>query len=109
MLKRACTIPLRLALTSENYVAIDLLSMPELIDVRLHKVIDLGDRAGAVRPLHVRDRDAFLCVELATEANWEVDGGINELPTNEQHMRPRWHIKLKGVLRKKPEVIDSKL
>ena len=63
-----------------------------------------GDRAGAARPLNLRDRGAFHRAELAAEADWEVDGHVKELPTNETNRRPRWRIKLKGVLRKMPEV-----
>ena len=66
--------------------------------------MDFGDRAGAVRPLNLRDHGAFFNAKLAAEANWEVDGHVKELPTNEQHRRPRWRIKLKGALQKKPEV-----
>jgi len=97
-------IPLRLALTSENFEAIGLLSVPHVIDVRLQKVMDFGDRAGAVRPLNLRDHGAFFNAKLVAEANWEVDGHVKELPTNEQQRRPRWRIKLKGMLQRKPEV-----
>ena len=63
-----------------------------------------GDQARAVHPLNLADHGAFHRAEWAAEANWEVDGRVKELPTKEQHRRPRWRIKLKGVLRKKPVI-----
>jgi hypothetical protein len=69
-----------------------------VIDVRLQKVVAFGDRAGAVRPLSLRDRDSFHRAELAAKASWELDGHFKELPPNEQHRRPRWRIKLNGAL-----------
>jgi hypothetical protein len=65
------SIPLRLALTSENFEALDLLSVPHVIDVRLQKVMAFGDRAGIVRPLTLRERGAFFTAQnWLQEANW---------------------------------------
>ena len=63
-----------------------------------------GDQAGAVRRLNLADKGAFHRAELAGEAIWEVDGQIKELPMDEHHRRPRWRIKLKGAIQKKPRV-----
>jgi hypothetical protein len=69
-----------------------------VIDVRLQKVVAFGDRAGAVRPLSLKDRDSYQRVELAAKANWELDDHTKELPPDERHRSPRWRIKLNGSL-----------
>ena len=93
-------IPLRLFLTSENYEALDLFSVSHVIDIRLDKVMDFGDRAGIVRPLNHNNRHEFHRVELAATANWERDGDIKALPPDGQHRRPRWRVKLNGALQR---------
>ena len=94
------SIPLRLVLTSENYEALDLFSVSHVIDVRLQKVMAFGDRAGIVRPLTLRDRDAFHRAELAARADWMRDGDVKSLPPDEHHRRPRWRVKLNGALQR---------
>jgi len=59
-----------------------------------------GDRAGIVRTLNLRDRDAFHNAELAARANWVRDGDVKALPPDEHHRRPRWRVKLNGVLQR---------
>ncbi|KAF8485988.1 hypothetical protein DFH94DRAFT_163201 [Russula ochroleuca] len=99
------TIPLRIVLTSENHEALDLFSPSHVIDVRLHKVVAFGDRAGAVRPLSLKDHDAFHRVELVAKAKWELpDTQAKELPPNGQHRRPRWRVKINGTLQRNPDV-----
>ena len=93
-------IPLRLVLTSENYEALDLFSVSHVIDVRLQKVMAFGARAGIVRPLTLRDRDTFYRSELAARADWVRDGDVKALPPDEHHRRPRWCVKLNGVLQR---------
>lgn len=94
------SIPLRLVLTSENYEALDLFSVSHVIDVRLQKVMAFGDRAGIVRPLTLRDRDAFHRAKLAARANWVRDGDVQALPPDEHHRRPCWRVRLNGVLQR---------
>ena len=78
--------------------------MSQAIDVRLQKVVAFGDRAGAVRPLSLKDRGSFHKAELAAKASWELDGNARELPLNEQHRRRRWRVKLNGAFHRNRSV-----
>lgn len=98
------TIPIRLILTSENNEALDVCSTSHVIDVRLQKVVAFGDRAGAVRPLSLKNRGAFHNAELAAKAFWDRDIQTKELPPDGQHRRPRWRVKLNGTLQREPKV-----
>jgi hypothetical protein len=67
--------------------------------------VAFGDRAGAVRPLSLKDHDAFHRVELVAKAKWELpDTQAKELPPNGQHRRPRWRVKINGTLQRNPDV-----
>jgi hypothetical protein len=94
------SIPLRLVLTSENYEALDLFSVSHVIDARLQKVMAFGDRAGTVRPLTLKDRDAFHRAELVARADWVRDGDVKALPLDEHRRRPRWCVTLNGALQR---------
>ena len=59
-----------------------------------------GDRAGVVRPLTLRDRDAFHRAELVARADWVRDGDVKALPADEVHRRPRWRVTLNGALQR---------
>ena len=59
-----------------------------------------GDRARVVRPLTLRDRDAFHRAEPAARADWVRDGDVKALPPGEHHKRPRWHVALNGALQR---------
>lgn len=92
------TIPLGLTLTSENRIALDLLAVSHVIDVQLHKVINYGTQAAALRPLTLRDRNSYFQSDLAAKAHWQRDGHTQELPPDDEHPRSRWRIKLDGIL-----------
>lgn len=59
-----------------------------------------GDRAGIVRPLSLKDRDAFHRAKLAARANWVRDGDVQPLPLDEHNRRPCWRVRLNGVLQR---------
>jgi hypothetical protein len=79
-------------------------STSHVIDVRLQKVVAFGDRAGAVRPLSLKNRDEFHRAEWAAKANWDRDIQTKELPPDGQHRRPRWRVKLNGTFQRDPKV-----
>jgi len=97
-------IPLRLTLTSENRVALDLLAMSHVIDVQLHKVMAFGEQAATVRPLSLRNRTAFHRSDLAGKAHWQRDGHTRELPPDDEHPRSRWRVKLDGNLQRETNI-----
>jgi len=97
-------IPLRLVLTSENHEALDLLTVPHVINVQLMRVMAFGDGATDVRPLTLRDRRSFHDSRVVAKAHWELDGRTKELSPNERHARTRWRMKLKGELQRAPGV-----
>ncbi|KAI0255034.1 hypothetical protein BJV78DRAFT_1359024 [Lactifluus subvellereus] len=98
------TIPLRLTMTSENREALDLVAVPDVIDVRLFKVMGFGERGKVIQPLSLMNRTQYHRADLAAEATWELDGYPEELPTSRRHPRPRWRIGFNGNLRRKTTV-----
>src|SRR5712671_5377925 len=98
-------IPLRLVLTSENHEALDLLTVPHVINVQLVRVMGFRDGAATVRPLTLKDRTSFHHSRVVAKAHWELDGHTKELTPNERHSRTRWRIKLKGEFQREPGVV----
>ena len=74
--------------------------MSHVIDARLRKVVDFGDRAGEVRPLTLRDRGAYHLAELVARAAWARGGDVKVLPPDEHHRRPRWCLMLNGAFQR---------
>jgi len=98
------TIPLRLTLTSENRVALDLLAVSHVINVQLHKVMDIGEKAGTVRPLSHMNRAGLHKSDLAAKAHWQRDGHTRELPLDDEHPRSRWRVKLDGNFQRETNI-----
>jgi hypothetical protein len=73
-------------MTSESVGAIDLLKVPQILDVRLLKVMAFGNRTN------------FKRTEWAAHAQWRLDGHPRELPPSMGHPRYRWCIELNGDL-----------
>jgi hypothetical protein len=88
-------------MTSENIGAIDLVTVPHIINVRLLKVIAFGkvDRVTSIGDLNMLHR-----TDWAATAQWELDGHARQLPPNEEHPRTRWCVKLNGKLRQETGV-----
>jgi len=97
-------IPLRLALTSENRVALDLLAVSHVINVQLHKVMAFGEQAATVRPLSLRNRTSYHRSDLVANAHWQRDGHTQELPLDDAHPRSRWRVKLDGNLHRETNI-----
>jgi len=97
-------IPLRLTLTSENRVALDLLAVSHVIDVQLHKVMDVGENAATPRPLSQRNRTDFYQSKLAAKAHWQRDGHTRELPLDDEHPLSRWRVKLDGIFQRETNI-----
>ncbi|KAI0255036.1 hypothetical protein BJV78DRAFT_1151867 [Lactifluus subvellereus] len=101
-------IPLSLTMTSENREALDLVALPDLgpdvIDVRLIKVMGFGEKGKVIQPLSLMNRSLYHRTDLAAESIWELDGHPEELPTSEEHPWPRWRIRFNGNLRRKATV-----
>ena len=47
---------------------------------------------------------AFHWSDLATKAHWQHDGNTRELPLDDGHPRPHWHIKLDGNLQQETNI-----
>jgi len=97
-------IPLRLTLTSENRVALDLLAVSHVINVQLHKVMAFGEQAATIRPLSLRNRTEYHRSDLAARAHWQCDGYTQELPLDDEHPRLRWRVKLDGNLHRETNI-----
>ena len=92
-------------MTCENQVAIDLLAVSHVIDVRLLKALVFGKNAEtAGPPFTLADRKSYHIKEWAAKAQWDPNGHAKELPLNDEHRRPRWRIKLHGKLIRDPSV-----
>ena len=94
-------IPLRLAMTSENREALDLVAVSDAVNVRLFKVMGFGEKGKVIQPVSLMSRSLYHRTDLAAEAKWKLDGYPKELPTSEAHPRPRWCISLNGELHRK--------
>ena len=97
-------IPLRLTLTSESRVALDLLAVSHVIDVQLDKVMAFGKQATTVRPLSLWNRTAFHRSDLVAKAHWRHDGHPRELPPDDENQRTRWSVKLNGNLERETNI-----
>lgn len=96
-------IPLRLVMTCENRVAIDLFAVSHAIDVRLLKVLVFGENAAAVTPpFNIVDRKSYHITEWVAKAQWDIDGHSRQLPLNHEHPSPRWRINMNGKLLREP-------
>ncbi|KAI0255031.1 hypothetical protein BJV78DRAFT_1151862 [Lactifluus subvellereus] len=91
-------IPLRLVMTSESIGAIDLVKVPEIIDVRLLKAMVFGKQAKVNRGFSLRDPMPLHRTEWAALAQWELDGYPREFPPSRGHPHSRWCIELNGGL-----------
>ncbi|KAI0254970.1 hypothetical protein BJV78DRAFT_1180287 [Lactifluus subvellereus] len=61
-------IPLRLTMTSENREALDLVAVPDVIDVRLFKVMGFGEKGKVIQPFSLMNRSSYHRTDLAAEA-----------------------------------------
>jgi hypothetical protein len=92
-------IPLRLIMTSESHEALELVAVPHAVDVRLFKVLAFGKNATVIKPFSLLDRSSYHHADLIAAASWELDrpdGLPRELPTDNEHPRRRWRIRLNG-------------
>ena len=90
-------------MTCENQVAIDLLAVSHVIDVRLLEVLVFGKNAEAASPpFTMADRKSYHIKEWVAKAQWDVNGHAKELPLSDEHRRPHWRIKLNGKLLRNP-------
>lgn len=97
-------IPLRLIMTCENRVALDLFTISDVINVRLLKVLVFGENAAAASPpFNIANRGSYHIKEWVAKAQWDVDGHARELPLNDQRPRPCWRINLNGKLLREPK------
>ncbi|KAI0255033.1 hypothetical protein BJV78DRAFT_813439 [Lactifluus subvellereus] len=94
-------IPLRLTMTSETREGLDLVAVPDVIDVRLFKVMGFGEKGKVIRPISLMNRSSLHRSDLAAEARWKLDDYPMELPTSDVHPRTRWRISLNGELHRK--------
>ncbi|KAI0303672.1 hypothetical protein B0F90DRAFT_1916642 [Multifurca ochricompacta] len=94
-------IPLRLIMTSESREALDLVTISDVINVRLLKLITFGEQASAAAgPMSLVNRGSYHRKDWAARAHWEVDGHTKELPPTKERPQIRWRIKLNGKLQR---------
>ena len=85
-------------MTSASLEALDLVrTAPDVIDVRMFKVMGFGEQGKIIRPFSLMNRSFYHRTDLVAGATWELDGQPKELP-GEAHSPPRWHIEFKGNL-----------
>ena len=79
-------------MTSESLGAIDLVKVPQILDVRLLKVMAHGRGTN------------FRQTEWAAHAQWRLGGDPKELPPSMGNSRYRWCIELNGDLHRKQRI-----
>jgi hypothetical protein len=77
--------------------AIDLVAVPQVIDVRLRRVIAFG-QDGVNRLFTVAGLTTLRRTDWVAKAQWELEGQPTHLPPDEEHARSHWCIKFKGEL-----------
>jgi hypothetical protein len=86
-------------MTSENIRAMDLVTVPHIINVRLLKVMTFGEQVKVNHFSSVGDLTSLHRTDWAATAQWELDGHPRQLPPSEEHPQFHWCIKLNGKLR----------
>ncbi|KAI9439546.1 hypothetical protein H4582DRAFT_1535517 [Lactarius indigo] len=97
-------IPLRLIMTCESREALDLLAISYAIDVRLLKVLAIGNNATSISPLTLRRPFSCHRTDWAAIAQWEANSHCSELPPSDEHPKTRWRVELNGMLHRNESV-----
>jgi hypothetical protein len=96
-------IPLRLAMTCVDRVALDLFAVSDVINIRLLQVLAFGKKAAsATPPFNLRNRKSYHITKWVATAQWRADGEDKELPPDDEHPSSRWRSKLNGEFRREP-------
>lgn len=96
-------IPLRLDMTCADRVALDLLSVSDVINVQLLQVLAFGRKAAtASPPFNLRNRKSYHITKWVATAHWHADCEDKELPPDDEHRGSHWLSKLNGELRREP-------
>jgi hypothetical protein len=90
-------------MTCVDRVALDLLSVSGVINIRLLQVLAFGKKAAtASPPFTLRNRESYHITKWVAKAHWYADGEDKELPPDNENPGSRWRTKLKGEFCREP-------